>query len=231
MTHKAATFNHKPLSHELRDRQIGSASQIQGKSFPVKRFCQGETDIWVVFFLEIAILSYQNPAPRGGLCLDMKMKIGVLSDTHLHRLTRDFRDIIDQFLWDVDLILHVGDFVSAEIVEFLSRKNFHGVHGNMDPIEVKEILPEKKVVQLGPYRLGLIHGDGPSRGLEERIQSEFQNVDAIVYGHSHRAANYVKDGMLLFNPGTATGFSYSKDHSLGILEVAETIRGEIIPIE
>jgi putative phosphoesterase len=161
----------------------------------------------------------------------MKMKIGVLSDTHLHRLTRDFRYILDEFLWDVDLIFHVGDFVCAEIVDFLSRKNFHGVHGNMDPIEIKEVLPEKKVIQLGPFSVGLIHGDGPSRGLEERIQAEFQDVDAIVYGHSHRAANHVKDGILLFNPGTATGFSFSKEHSVGILEVGETIRGEIISIE
>jgi putative phosphoesterase len=161
----------------------------------------------------------------------MKMKIGVLSDTHLHRLTRDFRDILDQFLWDVDLIFHVGDFVSPEIVEFLSRKDFHGVHGNMDPIEVKEVLPEKKVVQLGHHKVGLIHGFGPSRGLEERIRAEFRDVDVIVYGHSHRAANYVKEGILLFNPGTATGFSFSRNHSLGILEVGETIRGEIILIE
>jgi putative phosphoesterase len=169
--------------------------------------------------------------PRGGPYSDMKMKIGVLADTHLLRLTRDFRDILDQLLWDVDLIFHVGDFVSPEIVEFLSRKNFHGVHGNMDPIEVKELLPEKKVVQLGPYRLGLHHGYGPSRGLDERIRAEFQDVDVIVYGHSHRAANYVKEGTLLFNPGTATGFSFSRNHSVGILEVGETIRGEIIPIE
>lgn len=161
----------------------------------------------------------------------MKLKIGVLSDTHLHRLTGDFRYILDEFLWDVDLIFHVGDFVSEEVVDFLSEKNFHGVHGNMDPLEVKEMLPEKKVIQLGPYRLGLIHGDGSSSKLEERIHSEFQNVDVIVYGHSHRAANHVKDGILLFNPGTATGFSYSKNHSFGILELGETIRGEIIPIE
>jgi hypothetical protein len=161
----------------------------------------------------------------------MKMKIGVLSDTHLHHLTRDFRYMLDQFLGDVDLIFHAGDFVCADIVEFLSRKNFHGVYGNMDPIEIKKVLPEKKVIQLGPYSVGLIHGDGPSRGLEERIHAEFQDVDAIVYGHSHRAANHVKDGILLFNPGTATGFSFSKDHSVGILEIGETIRGEIIPIE
>jgi hypothetical protein len=161
----------------------------------------------------------------------MKMKIGVLSDTHLHRLTRDFTDILDQFLCDVDLIFHGGDFVSAEIVEFLSRKSFHGVHGNMDPMEVKNVLPEKQVIQLGRYRVGLIHGDGPTRGLEERIRAEFQDVELIVYGHSHRAANFVKDGIRFFNPGTATGFSFSKDHSVGILEIGETIRGEIIPIE
>ena len=160
----------------------------------------------------------------------MKMKIGVLSDTHLHHLTQDFRYILDQFLKDVDLIFHVGDFVSAEIVEFLSRNNFQGVHGNMDPPEVKEILPEKKVIHLGPYRLGLIHGVGSSSNLEERVQTEFQDVDVIVYGHSHRPVNHVKDGILFFNPGSATGFSYSKNHSLGILQLGETIRGEIIPI-
>ena len=92
-------------------------------------------------------------------------------------------------------------------------------------------LPGKKVVELGPYRLGLIHGYGPSRGLDDRIRAEFQDVDVIVYGHSHRAANYVREGILLFNPGTATGFSSSNDHSVGILEVDETIRGEIISIE
>lgn len=158
------------------------------------------------------------------------MKIGILSDTHLHRPTRDFENILDAFFSDVDLILHAGDFVSFEIVEFLSSGNFHGVYGNMDPREVKDMLPEKKVIQLGPYRLGLIHGGGPSRGLEERVLSEFQDVDVIVYGHSHRALNVVKDGVLLFNPGTATGFSYAKDHSVGILELSDTLRGQIIHI-
>jgi hypothetical protein len=45
----------------LGDRHTELASQIQEKSQPVKRFCQRETDIGVVFFLEIAILSYQYP--------------------------------------------------------------------------------------------------------------------------------------------------------------------------
>ncbi len=158
------------------------------------------------------------------------IKVGVLSDTHLHRVTRDIRDICDQYFSDVDSILHAGDFVSVEIVEFLSRRGFHGVHGNMDPIEVKKTLPGKKVIELGPYKVGLIHGWGSSEGLEERILSGFRHMDVIVYGHSHVAANLIKDEVLLFNPGTATGFSSSKVRSIGILELDDTIHAEIIDI-
>jgi putative phosphoesterase len=160
----------------------------------------------------------------------MNFKIGVISDTHLGGLTREFNRIYNEFLADKDLILHAGDIVSAEIVGFLERKNFHGVHGNMDPLEVKEMLPAKKILKLGPYRLGLAHGGGPSAGLEERICSEFRghDVDIIVYGHSHHAVNHVREGVLLFNPGTATGFSSSGIQSIGILELDDTIHGEII---
>ena len=162
----------------------------------------------------------------------MKIKIGVISDTHLSGVTGEFKQIYDKFLSDKDLILHAGDIVSPEIVDFLNRKNFHGVHGNMDPLEVTEMLPAKKIVELGPYRLGLVHGGGSSAGLEDRIWSEFRshNVDIIVYGHSHHAVNHVREGVLFFNPGTATGFSSSGIHSIGVLELDDTIHGEIITL-
>lgn len=161
----------------------------------------------------------------------MKTKIGVLSDTHIHQVTKDLVDIYEQYFLDTDIILHAGDFVSPSIVTFFSsRKVFHGVSGNMDPLEVKGILPEKKVVDIGPFKFGLIHGWGSSDGLEERIRSEFNNVDVIVYGHSHRAANYMKDGILFFNPGTAIGYSSSRVHSIGMLEINDSIDGKIIHI-
>jgi len=59
----------------------------------------------------------------------MKVKIGVLSDTHLQCVTGVFKRIYDQWLAEVDVILHAGDFVSEEIVTFLRKKPFHGVHG------------------------------------------------------------------------------------------------------
>ncbi|MFH0845624.1 MAG: metallophosphoesterase family protein [Pseudomonadota bacterium] len=161
----------------------------------------------------------------------MKKRIGVLSDTHLHGVTDDLLAIYTQYLSNVDIILHAGDFVSSEIVAFFQRrKDFHGVSGNMDPIEVKRMLPEKKIVDVGPFKLGLIHGSGPAEGLEERIRSEFQNIDIIVYGHSHRAANHTEKGVLLFNPGAAIGYSMPPLRSIGLLEIQDSIAGKIIPI-
>ena len=159
------------------------------------------------------------------------MRIGVLSDTHLHRSARDLRLIFDQYLAELDLIFHAGDYVSADVIDFLSRKPFHGVQGNMDLPDIKMSLPEKKVIEIAGYRIGLIHGWGSPRGLEDRIINEFRDVDVVVYGHSHEPANHVKDGVLFFNPGTVTGFSPAGVHTFGVLECSDTLRGEIVEVD
>jgi putative phosphoesterase len=159
------------------------------------------------------------------------MRIGVLSDTHLHRVSRDLREILDQHLSQVDVLFHVGDYTSPVVMEFLSSKNFHGVHGNMDPVGIRAVLPEKKIVELGGFRFGLIHGWGSSAGLEEKVLGQFTDVDVIVYGHSHKPANDMVQGVLLFNPGTASGYSSSGVHSIGILECGDTVKGEIIDLD
>jgi len=156
------------------------------------------------------------------------VKIGVLSDTHLHQVTGKLVEIYDQYLSAMDLVIHAGDVVSPDVIDFLNAKDFHGVCGNMDSVDVKQLLPEKEVLNLAGYRIGLIHGWGRSDGLEDRILPLFPEVDIIVYGHSHIAANHARNGILFFNPGTATGYSASGRHSIGVLELGETPRGEII---
>ena len=130
----------------------------------------------------------------------------------------------------MDIIVHAGDIVSMEVVDFLSRKNLHAVHGNMDPADIKHYLPRKKVIQLEKFRIGLIHGGGASAGLEERVRGEFRDVDVIVYGHSHQAVNQMRMGVLMFNPGTATGYTYSGIHTLGLLKLDATVKGDVIPL-
>jgi len=161
----------------------------------------------------------------------MSMRIGVLSDTHIHQVGKDFRDLLDRHFSQVDVIFHVGDYTSPVVVDYLGSKNFHGVYGNMDPYAIKDVLPEKKIVEIGGFRFGLIHGWGSPRGLEERVLGQFSEVDVIVFGHSHKAMNEVVQGVLLFNPGTATGFSSSGVHTIGILECGATVKGQIIALD
>jgi len=158
------------------------------------------------------------------------MKIGVLSDTHLYQVTQKFIDIYNTYLSDADMIIHAGDIVSPNIVDFLEKNVFHGVQGNMDSQEIKALLPDKKIVEAKHHRLGIIHGWGAAAGLEERILPLFPDVDVIIYGHSHITANHVKEGVLFFNPGTATGYSATGLNSIGILEVEERVQGRIIPV-
>jgi len=66
--------------------------------------------------------------------------------------------------------------------------------------------------------------------LEDRILPLFNGVDVIVYGHSHIASNHMRDGVLFFNPGTATGYSSSGVHSIGVLELGDAVRGEILTV-
>jgi putative phosphoesterase len=158
------------------------------------------------------------------------MKIGVISDTHLKKVTQQLMDIYDRYLSGVDMIVHAGDLVSMDIVDFLSQKPLHVVQGNMDEWDVKEQFDTKKIIEVNGFRLGLIHGWGSPGGIEKRIRSEFDDVNAIIYGHSHRPANHSDKGVLLFNPGTASGFAISGSHSIGILDVEDELRGRIIMV-
>ena len=159
------------------------------------------------------------------------MKIGVVSDTHLQKVTGKLANIFQTHLSDADMILHAGDWVSSKLVDFFEKQiPFKGVYGNMDPHDVRERLPEKTVITVQQYRLGLIHGWGPAAGLEDRIRPLFSDVDVIIYGHSHRAVNHLRNGILFFNPGTTTGFSRSGTHSIGLLEIGNGIEGKIISV-
>ncbi len=158
------------------------------------------------------------------------MKIGVLSDTHLKRVTQQLVDIYDRYLSRVNMVVHAGDLVSMDIVDFLSQKPLHVVQGNMDEWDVRERYDIKRIIEVNGFRLGLIHGWGSPVGIEKRVRSEFDDVDAIIYGHSHRPANHSSNGVLFFNPGTASGFAISGSHSIGILDVEDELTGRIITV-
>ncbi len=151
------------------------------------------------------------------------MRIAVLADTHVDNINHLPKKINDA-LSAVDLIIHAGDFTELHVLRQLEEvKEVRAVHGNMDSGEVKAILPSKEVVQIGNRRIGIVHGSGAPWGIEERVAKVFasDNVDIVVYGHSHRSQNRVINGILFFNPGKAT-------ESFGILNIDDEVTAEII---
>jgi len=157
------------------------------------------------------------------------MKIGVISDTHLSYPSEALCKLTLNIFSDVQMIFHAGDLTNILVLDAFTGKEVFAVCGNMDNYGVAEKLPDKRVVTIGNFRIGLTHGWGSRNGIEDRIIKSFENVHAIVYGHSHRPANHIKDGVLMFNPGSFSG-SYASDitGSVGILTVEDKISGEII---
>jgi uncharacterized protein len=160
------------------------------------------------------------------------MRILVLSDTHMPRTVPDIPIQIYDAIKDADMILHAGDFVEKEVLDKLSSlRKTKAVYGNMDSAKLREALKPKEVIEVEGCRIGLIHGYGASKDLMETVRKEFENVDAIVFGHSHNAVVTTKDGILFLNPGSPTDNIFAPFNSYGILEVANgKVDGKIVRI-
>ena len=86
------------------------------------------------------------------------IKIGVLSDTHLHTSKAQFNEIAAQCFQDASIIFHAGDLTNINVLEIFNDKEVHAVHGNMCDASSYNALPEKKVVTIGTHKIAITHG-------------------------------------------------------------------------
>lgn len=159
-------------------------------------------------------------------------RILVLSDTHVPRIAPDLPAQIYDDIRAADMVMHAGDFVEKELLDTLKGlKRTVAVYGNMDSPDLHRALNSKEVVEVEDVRIGLVHGHGAPRDLITTVRSDFPEVDAIVFGHSHSVVNTVIDGVLFFNPGSPTDKIFATSNSYGILEISgKKIEGRIIRI-
>jgi hypothetical protein len=129
---------------------------------------------------------------------------------------------------DVEMVLHAGDITELVILQSFVGKKIQAVCGNMDSPTVRRQLPTQHTLQVGKFKIGLIHGWGGPQGIEERIRREFDEVDCIVYGHTHVASQATRGGILFFNPGAFGGGFVTGKRSVGLLLLGETMSGEIV---
>ncbi len=160
------------------------------------------------------------------------IKIGVISDTHMRGPDDDLFRLAQRQFADVSMILHAGDLVHLSVLDAFHDKEVVAVCGNMCGPSSSQVLSAKQEIVVEEARIGLIHGWGSREGLENRIFPEFEDVDAIVYGHTHTPANHLKDGVLMFNPGAWSSWSMGRRAgSVGILTVdGFKVTGEIVPV-
>ncbi|MBC7343994.1 MAG: metallophosphoesterase, partial [Clostridia bacterium] len=133
------------------------------------------------------------------------MKILVISDTHFRRPEERLPREVEEEAATADLIVHCGDFEALSAYEYLKQLGqLAAVRGNMDDRALKEILPKTLTFEAAGRKIGVVHGWGAPHGLAEQVAALFPDAEAVLFGHSHRPYREVKDGVLLFNPGSPT---------------------------
>ena len=159
------------------------------------------------------------------------MKIGVVSDTHSHLLPKK---MLDDFK-AVDCVIHAGDFCSVQDLKvFQKLKEVYAVFGNMDGLELRQILPEREILEIGGIKIGLYHGHGSPEKVFDIVKMEFrkEEVDVVIFGHSHYPVNEVVGKVLYFNPGSPTDVIRAPYRSYGMLDIEDgKVSGKIINVE
>ncbi|ASA19626.1 metallophosphoesterase family protein [Paenibacillus donghaensis] len=154
------------------------------------------------------------------------MKVGVVSDTHMSSVGKGLPQALKAELRDADLILHLGDWVAMEIYDLLSElAPVEGIAGNNDGAEIIKRFGERKLLTLEGVRIGMIHGHTPysGKGTDGNALRAFEDeqVDVILFGHSHQPLLRQENGILLFNPGSATDKRREKLYSFGVLHLKD----------
>jgi uncharacterized protein len=147
--------------------------------------------------------------------------IGVISDTH-----GLIRPEALEALRGSHLILHAGDIGNSAVLDALaSIAPVVAVKGNVDGAWAKDI-PEDAVVEVGGVTFYMLHN---LRDLD--LKPEVGGFAAVISGHSHKASEERKNGVLYFNPGSAGPRRFTLPISLGRLTITDKdIRCEILKL-
>ena len=164
----------------------------------------------------------------------MPTRIAVVSDTHLY----DWDDVhpgIKKAVSQADMAVHCGDLVRMSIVDGFRRdaKKAIVVHGNSDPIELRQALPYVETIDVEGVRIGITHPawGGPEFDPEELLPDFPTRPDVILYGHIHVPLNEIRHGVLFVNPGQGYA-SFLVPNTIATLTVDQgKVSAEIVEIE
>lgn len=148
--------------------------------------------------------------------------IGVISDTH-----GLVRDAALAALEGSEIILHAGDIGGPGVLTQLQAvAPVVAVRGNVDRGAWADAVAATEVVEFDGGTICLLHD------IAELDQDPRGRFDAVVFGHSHKPCNEIRDGVLYFNPASAGPRRFRLPVAVGRLwRWHGRIRGEIITLE
>jgi putative phosphoesterase len=163
------------------------------------------------------------------------MKIIAISDTHIKfgSITDHLPGELVEMLKKADMIIHTGDFIGKKAYdEFSGMNRLEAVHGNMDGPKLKNMLPERKVIEIEGIKIGLIHQAALS--LQDTIGARYMakemEVDVLVFGHIHKPVIEKLD-VLLVCPGSPTAPRMSDPSAIELVIEDGNISGKILTFE
>lgn len=152
------------------------------------------------------------------------IRAGLISDTH-GRLDPRALDVFREA--GVSAIFHAGDVGRVDVLwELEAVAPVTAVLGNVD----REPLPGWRLeglarVRVGGARVLIVHNIRDLAAIPD-------DVDVIVYGHSHIPKIERRGSVLLVNPGSASQRRMMPSTSVGILEVGEdgTVSARVVEL-
>ncbi|HLR35982.1 MAG TPA: metallophosphoesterase [Tissierellales bacterium] len=158
------------------------------------------------------------------------MKIFVVSDTHGR--IKDFVNTAKS-LERPDLIIHLGDYVEDALkIEEEMGIDTIVVKGNCDIYSTG--FDEDKIINLNNKKILITHGHkynvkmDISRLVYKGMEEE---VDLILFGHTHFPQLEEQDGIIIMNPGSVSLPRLFNSKTFGIIELGEKISGKIVKVK
>ena len=163
------------------------------------------------------------------------MRLAIISDTHMPKGRRALPGACLGHLAAADAILHAGDFIARSVYEDLLAVGppVHAVHGNVDPPELRGLLPESLELDFDGIRIAMVHDSGAAAGRMKRMRIRFPTARVVVFGHSHLPLlEEGPEGLVLLNPGSPTERRRAPRHTMAQVEIDDgTVACELVSLD
>jgi len=147
------------------------------------------------------------------------MKILVLSDSH--GIIGQMERVVAKMEPHVACVMFLGDYLRdiERVANNFPDVIFHWVPGNCD---FMSDAPRELMVEIAGKKVWMSHGDRfgvkSSYGHIEAAAAT-RGADICLFGHSHIASSYEKNGILFLNPGSISEPRGPKGKSYAVVEI------------